>query len=67
MQNPLDWLEANGQPIARFSFLIRGVAVMVIGRVGVGLSEDVTRLPARLMGLAAAIMGVVLLVSPPVN
>ena len=42
--------------------LVLGAVVVVAGRVNVGLSEDVTGLPARLIGLGLTVMGFVLLV-----
>ena len=56
----LDWVEANKQLIAGCAFLIWGIFVMVAGRIDIGLSKDVTGLPARLIGLVAVIVGLVL-------
>ncbi len=57
----LDWKEVNEHLIGGLAFLILGIAVMVVGRVDIGASEDLTGVPARLIGLAAAIMGLLLL------
>ena len=49
--------------LAGFGLLVLGAVVLVAGRVNIGLSEDVTGLPAqRLIGLGLAVMGFVLLV-----
>jgi hypothetical protein len=65
--NPPDWIEANEQLIAGSGFLICGIAVMVIRRINIGAPKDVTGLSARLIGLAAAIMGLVLLLPLAAN
>jgi hypothetical protein len=65
MQNLLHTLEAYAPIIAVLGFLMFGAGILATGRVNVGLSEDVTGLPARLIGLAATMMGMVLLAFRP--
>jgi hypothetical protein len=55
--------EVNEQLIVGLGFLILGIVIMVVGRIDIGASEDVTGLPARLLGLASMIMGLALLLS----
>ena len=42
--------------------LVWGAVVLVAGRVSIGLSEDVTGLRARLVGVGLTVVGFVLLV-----
>jgi tellurite resistance protein TehA-like permease len=57
----LDRTEVSEQLIVGLGFLILGIAIMVVGRIDIGASEDLTGLPARLLGLASVIMSLALL------
>ena len=48
--------------LAGFGLLVLRAVVVVEGRVNIGFSEDVTGLPARLIGLGLTVIGFVLLV-----
>ncbi len=56
-----DWLEANGLLISGLILLVFGIGLTITGRVDVGLSEDITGFPVRLLGVAAAAIGMLLL------
>lgn len=47
--------------VGGFGLLVFGAYILGTGRANVGFSEDVTGLPARLIGTGATIMGFVLL------
>ena len=59
----LDRTEVNEQLIVGLGFLIFGIVIMVVGRIDIEASENVTGLPARLLGLASVIMGLAILLS----
>jgi hypothetical protein len=64
LQNLLHTLLAYGQIAARLGLLIFGAYILARERANVGLSEGVTGLRTRLIGLGATEIGFVLLLFP---